>query len=118
MNGIEAISSVTSVTQATMSNIGATQAAQLPVAAQANAAEQVTDAAGNGFATMLSDGLTNMDGKVAKADDLVARFVVDNTTPIHHVTVALEEARMAVELATQVRQRLTEGYRQLMNMQL
>lgn len=114
MNGIEAISSVTSVTQVTLGNIGAVQTAQLPALPQ----QQATEVAGGNFASMLTDGLANMDGKVAKADDLVARFVVDNTTPIHHVTVALEEARMAVELATQVRQRLTEGYRQLMNMQL
>lgn len=113
MNGIEAISSVTSATQVTLSNVGATQASQLPVTAQ-----QPTDVATSNFGSMLSEAIANVDGKVAEADDLVARFVVDNTTPIHHVTVALEEARMAVELATQVRQRLTEGYRQLMNMQL
>jgi flagellar hook-basal body complex protein FliE len=113
MNGIEAISSVTSATQVTVSNVGATQAAQLPVAEQ-----QPTDVATSNFGSMLSEAIANVDGKVAEADDLVARFVVDNTTPIHHVTVALEEARMAVELATQVRQRLTEGYRQIMNMQL
>jgi len=117
MNGIEAISSVTSATQVTLGNVGAAsgalQGAQLPAAAQ-----QSIDPASTNFASMLSEGLSNMDSKVAKADDLVARFVVDNTTPIHHVTVALEEARMAVEMATQVRQRLTEGYRQLMNMQL
>ncbi|WP_298303619.1 flagellar hook-basal body complex protein FliE [uncultured Erythrobacter sp.] len=113
MNGIEAISSVTSATQITMGNLGSSQAAQLP-----NAVQQSSDLATSNFGKMMSDGIANVDGKVARADDLVARFVVDNTTPIHHVTVALEEARMAVELATQVRQRLTEGYRQLMNMQL
>lgn len=113
MTGIEGVSAVTSATQVTLGNVGAAQNLPLPATAL-----QAVDTPGGAFASMLTDGLANMDGKVAKADDLVARFVVDNTTPIHHVTVALEEARMAVELATQVRQRLTEGYRQLMNMQL
>lgn len=113
MNGLEAISSVTSATQITMSNVGATQAAQLPLASQ-----QPTEIVDSNFGNMLSEAIANVDGKVAQADTMVSRFVVDSTTPIHHVTVALEEARMAVELATQVRQRLTEGYRQLMNMQL
>lgn len=113
MNGLEAISSVSSATQVTMGNVGASQAAQLPAAAQ-----QPTDVATNTFGSMLSEAIAGVDGKVAEADNLVSRFVVDSTTPIHHVTVALEEARMAVELTTQVRQRLTEGYRQLMNMQL
>ncbi|MEM1051301.1 MAG: flagellar hook-basal body complex protein FliE [Pseudomonadota bacterium] len=113
MNGIDAISSVTSATQVTLSNVGVNQAAQFPVGAQ-----QTTEVPTTNFGSMLSEAIADVDGKVAEADNLVARFVVDNTTPIHHVTVALEEARMAVELATQVRQRLTEGYRQLMNMQL
>jgi flagellar hook-basal body complex protein FliE len=34
------------------------------------------------------------------------------------VTYALEEARMAVELAMQVRSKLVDGYREIMNMQL
>ena len=71
-----------------------------------------------GFASMLSESVAKVDAKVAKADEMVARFAVDESTPIHHVTIALEEARIAVELATQVRQKLTEGYRELMNMQL
>lgn len=70
------------------------------------------------FDTILSEAISTVDGKVAEADRMVSQFVLDESTPIHHVTIALEEARMAVELATQVRQRLTEGYRELMNMQL
>ena len=113
MNEIAAISPIKvagAEMQVTVANIGNDAGAQQV----ANAA----DPAGSDFGSMLSEAISNLDGKVAKADDMVARFVVDDTTPIHHVTVALEEARMAVELATQVRQRLTEGYRQLMNMQL
>jgi len=37
---------------------------------------------------------------------------------VHQVTLALEQARLSVELAMQVRQRLVESYRELMNMQL
>ena len=109
MNEIAAITSITPtapVTQVTVSNVGAEQSAK------------VADQATTDFGSMVTDAIANLDGKVANADNMVARFVVDDSTPIHHVTVALEEARMAVELATQVRQRLTEGYRQLMNMQL
>lgn len=74
--------------------------------------------ANESFASMLSKAIADLDNKVAYSDRMVTRFAIDDSTPIHHVTIALEEARMAVELATQVRQRLTEGYRQLINMQL
>lgn len=70
------------------------------------------------FSNLVSDSLANMDAKVAHADEMVTRFALDDNTPIHQVTVALEEARLSVELAMQVRQRFVEGYRELMNMQL
>lgn len=71
-----------------------------------------------GFADLLATGFKTMDAKVAKADDLVRRFALDDSVPVHQVTYALEEARLSVELAMQVRARLVEGYREMMNMQL
>jgi flagellar hook-basal body complex protein FliE len=76
-------------------------------------------ASGNGsFASILADGLKSVETKVAHADELVKAFALDDSVPVHQVTYALEEARLAVELAMQVRTRLLEGYRELMNMQL
>lgn len=70
------------------------------------------------FESLLTGGFAAADAKIARADMLVRQFAVDETVPVHQVTIALEEARMAVELAMQVRTRLVEGYRELMNMQL
>lgn len=71
-----------------------------------------------GFSSLLSNGLASMDAKVAHADHMVSRFALDESVPLHQVTIALEEARLSVEFAMQVRQRFVEGYRELMNMQL
>ena len=73
---------------------------------------------GGGFATLLGDGIKTMEAKVSHADQLVRQFALDDSIPVHQVTYALEEARLSVELAMQVRTRLLEGYRDLMNMQL
>lgn len=59
-----------------------------------------------------------MDAKVAHAEDMVARFALDDNVPVHQVTIALEEARLAIEFAMQIRTRMVEGYREIMNMQL
>lgn len=75
-------------------------------------------AAGEGFASVLTQGMRHVESKVATADALVRQFAVDDSVPLHQVTYALEEARLAVELAMQVRTRLVESYRELMNMQL
>lgn len=71
-----------------------------------------------GFGDILSAGMAGVERKLATADDLVQRFALDGSVPVHQVTYALEEARMSVELAMQVRGRLLDGYRELMNMQL
>ena len=91
-----------------------------PVASPASLASLVSPVApaGTGFAELLAQGMQNMETKVAQADELVRQFAVDGNVPVHQVTFALEEARLSVELAMQVRARLTEAYRDLMNMQL
>lgn len=70
------------------------------------------------FESLLTGGLEGVDAKLARSEALVRRFAVDDSVPVHQVTIALEEARLAVEMAMQVRARLVEGYRELMNMQL
>ena len=70
------------------------------------------------FASLLTEGLRATEGKVAHANDLVRQFAVDDSVPLHQVTYALEEARLAVELTTQIRTKLVDSYRELMNMQL
>jgi flagellar hook-basal body complex protein FliE len=74
--------------------------------------------AGTSFADMIGAGLAGIDQRVSSADALVRSFALGNDVPLHQVTFALEQARLSVELAMQVQNRLIEGYRQLMNMQL
>lgn len=71
-----------------------------------------------GFAATLRSGLATMETRLAEADTLVRRFALGDDIPMHRVTYALEEARLSVELAMQVRGRLLDGYRELMGMQL
>lgn len=70
------------------------------------------------FGDILSAGMQGVESKLATADDMVRKFTLDPNVPIHQVTFALEQARLSVELAMQVRGRLLDGYRELMNMQL
>lgn len=73
---------------------------------------------GAGFANLLVDGLDKVEQKLAAADEAVKAFAIDDSIPVHQVTWALEEARLSVELAMQVRTRLLEGYQELLRMQL
>jgi flagellar hook-basal body complex protein FliE len=101
---------------AAIAAISAVPAETSAVAVGRQAAAQPSPAVG--FSTLLSEGVASMDAKVAHADQMVSRFALDDSVPLHQVTIALEEARLSVEFAMQVRQRFVEGYRELMNMQL
>lgn len=70
------------------------------------------------FGSLLGQGLNHVENKLTEADRLVRAFALDESVPIHQVTIALEEARIAVELAMQVRTHLVEAYREIMNTQL
>jgi flagellar hook-basal body complex protein FliE len=70
------------------------------------------------FDQILRQGIDATNTKIATADKLVADFAIDGSIPAHQVTFALEEARLSLELMIQVRNRLVEGYQQIMNMQV
>ena len=108
MTGVEAISAVGTTDAAPM-------AMRLGGAATTGAAPQAGNAS---FADVLMTGLRGVDEKVATADKLVQQFAVDDTVPVHQVTMALADAKMAVELAMQVRTRVVESFREIMNMPL
>ncbi len=70
------------------------------------------------FGALLMGGVGQVEAKIKTADNLVRRFALDDSIPVHQVTIALEEARLAVELAVQIRNKVVESYREIMNMQL
>ncbi|MGU7783222.1 flagellar hook-basal body complex protein FliE [Burkholderia sp. PU8-34] len=72
----------------------------------------------SGFGKWLTDGVARVDHALVTADQAVANFALDGSTPPHQVMMALEEARMSLQFALQVRARLVEGYQELMRMQL
>ncbi|KGB98691.1 flagellar hook-basal body complex protein FliE [Burkholderia cepacia] len=75
-------------------------------------------AAAPGFGSMLMAGLQSVDRSVSSADAAVTDFALGKDLPPHQVVMALENARMSLQLALQVRTRLVEGYQELMRMQL
>ncbi|AMU11430.1 flagellar hook-basal body complex protein FliE [Burkholderia cenocepacia] len=94
-------------------SISMLQGAPLPEAAAMSPFAQQSS-----FADWLVAGATRVDQTARLADDAVARFALDGAVPPHQVMIALEEARMSLQLALQVRSRIVEGYQELMRMQL
>lgn len=93
-----------------------------PIGAEEIAAAAPAPGAAHGpagaFARLLLDGTEQVNRTVLEADRQVRAFALDDSVPLHQVTFALEQARLSIELMMQVRQRLLEGYQELMRMQL
>lgn len=115
MTGAEAFAALASAETGAASDAAAASRAD---AIAAMASQQAASQPQVAFADLLAGGLEGVEQKLAHADDLTRRFALNEDIPIHQVTIALEEARLAMELAMQVRTRLVEGYREIMNMQL
>lgn len=77
-----------------------------------------TVAPGASFAQLITQGVADVDEKLRAADTMVQAFALDDSVPVHQVTFALEQARLSVELMMQVRNRMLEGYQELMRMQV
>lgn len=86
------------------------------------AAPGAAPASGSGragqFMQLLSSGVDATSAKLNAADAAVQAFALDDNVPVHQVTFALEQARLSLELMIQVRDRLLEGYQDIMRMQL
>jgi flagellar hook-basal body complex protein FliE len=97
-----------------VSTLGAIAAADIQNVAPA----QPQAAPGQSFAQLLLDGVGRVDQDLKAADAVAARFAVDDSVPLHEVTIALERARLSVEIMTLIRSRLVESYQEMMRMQL
>lgn len=72
----------------------------------------------NDFVHMLKNKLDQVNEKQIKAEETTSNFLKGEETDIHKVMLDSEEAKLSVELAVQVRNKLIEAYQELNRMQL
>lgn len=74
--------------------------------------------AGISFGDMITSQMEKMNNSQVKADGLIQDFAAGKTEDLHQVMIAAEEARISMELAVQVRNKVVEAYKELSSMQL
>lgn len=72
----------------------------------------------NGFLNMLKNKLDKVNEKQIKAEETTNSFLKGEETDVHKVMLDSEEAKLSVELAVQIRNKLVEAYQELNRMQL
>ena len=72
---------------------------------------------GPSFKDTLANALNDVNSIQTEAKDVISAFVRGDPVEIHEVMAASEEAAISLELLVEMRNKLTEAYRTIMNMQ-
>ncbi len=75
-------------------------------------------ASGQSFGQMLESAIGQVNNAQLHAADLRSRFAAGEPMDVHKVMIAGEEASVALNLAVQVRNKITDGYTQLMQVSI
>lgn len=70
------------------------------------------------FADFLNQGIDKVNTDLLIADKAIQGYVLESGVDVQDVMLAVEEANMSLQLATEVRNKLLEGIQELMRMQL
>lgn len=74
--------------------------------------------AGSSFAQLWSHGLDSLNQKMVSTDVALQRLASGSETNLHGVMMQLEDAKLSLQFALQVRNRLVEAYSELARMQI
>jgi flagellar hook-basal body complex protein FliE len=113
---IEAISAIGAVLSELQSLAGAATA---PSDSQFVPSVSGTDGAAPTFMQTLQGALDRVDGTIANADTSAKAFSSgDSSMPLSDVMVSLEQANLALQMASGVRDKVVAAYTSVMNMQV
>ena len=70
------------------------------------------------FSSWLAQKMDEVNTQLSQADMQVRQLAVGGETNVHQVMMALEKARLSLELVVQVRNKLLDAYQNLMQMQV
>lgn len=74
--------------------------------------------AGTGFGDILKDAIKRVEASRVAADEAVKNFVTGKSEDLHSTALAGQQASLDFELLLQVRNKVVQGYQEVMRMQL
>lgn len=70
------------------------------------------------FSEVLKNALDKVNDSQINAENATQQLITGEATDIHQVMLATEEAKLSLELAVQIRNKLVDAYQEIMRMQL
>jgi len=75
-----------------------------------NKNDSTGNATGTSFLDTLKEKLDEVNVKQIDSDNLTQKFVTGEETDVHNVMIAAEEAKLSLEMAVQIRNKLVDAY--------
>lgn len=72
----------------------------------------------NGFSSLLKEKLDKVNDKQITAEKTTEKFVKGEDVELHEVMLSTQEAKMSLELAVQIRNKLIDAYKEIDRMQI
>lgn len=73
---------------------------------------------GNKFTDFLDQKLTEVNEKQLEAENVTENFIKGTEKDIHNVLLKTQEAKMSLEMAVEIRNKIVDAYNELNRMQL
>lgn len=91
-----------------------------PVADMASATQGADLLAGSrtDFLGLLKAGASELTAQTSQASDLLAAYAVGENVAAHDLVIAMEQAKLSLQLAVEVRNRLVDAYQELTRLQI
>lgn len=70
------------------------------------------------FSDVLGEKIQAVNDKIVKSEETTINFINGKEKDIHNVMIDTEEAKGALQLAVEVRNKLVDAYKEIMSMQL
>lgn len=78
---------------------------------------KATKTEGVGFSEILKQALNDVNQTQKTADLIAEKFAVGEIENLHEVTIAAEQAKLALDLTVAIRNKVVDAYKEIMRMQ-
>ena len=70
------------------------------------------------FGSYLAKAVNDLNQSQVSADNISDKFLAGQVDNLHEVTIAMEKAKLTMQLAVQVRTKMVEAYQEISRMQI
>ncbi|MEW5668224.1 flagellar hook-basal body complex protein FliE [Pseudomonas putida] len=80
--------------------------------------EATAQSTASDFTSLLKSGATNLGEQTGQASELLSAYAVGENVSPHELVMAMEQAKLSLQLAVEVRNRLVDAYQELTRLQI